>query len=140
MQRLFSAFPGRGPGAGLLLLRTAVGVILLFQGSLAHSTVQDATVELWLGWLAMIAGTMLVLGVLTPVAGFGAMLVTLLTASTWLPHPPADSINGWTARLFFVVVACSIALLGPGAFSLDAYLFGRREIVIPRQSPADRSL
>jgi hypothetical protein len=30
-----------------------------------------------------------------------------------------------------VVDATAIALLGPGAFSLDARLFGRREILIP---------
>jgi len=31
-----------------------------------------------------------------------------------------------------VILAAAIALLGPGAFSLDARLFGRREIVIPK--------
>jgi uncharacterized membrane protein YphA (DoxX/SURF4 family) len=29
------------------------------------------------------------------------------------------------------VVSISLILLGPGAFSLDARLFGRREIIIP---------
>jgi uncharacterized membrane protein YphA (DoxX/SURF4 family) len=137
VQRLFSAFPDRGPGAGLLVLRVAAGTILVFQGALAHSTRGGATPELLLAWLTLAVGAMLIVGVLTPVAGLGAMLVSVLTASTWLPHPPADSVNSWTARLFFVVVSFAIALLGPGAFSLDAYLFGRREIVIPRQSPAD---
>jgi hypothetical protein len=28
-------------------------------------------------------------------------------------------------------MAVAVALMGPGAFSLDARLFGRREIVIP---------
>jgi hypothetical protein len=32
----------------------------------------------------------------------------------------------------------TVALLGPGAFSVDARLFGRREIVVPRA--ARRSL
>jgi len=30
-----------------------------------------------------------------------------------------------------VVLAIVIALLGPGAFSVDARMFGRREILIP---------
>jgi len=30
-------------------------------------------------------------------------------------------------------MAAAIALLGPGAFSLDSYLFGRREVVISRR-------
>jgi hypothetical protein len=32
------------------------------------------------------------------------------------------------------VAAVALALLGPGAFSLDGRLFGRREIVIPPSS------
>jgi len=31
--------------------------------------------------------------------------------------------------------AVSVALLGPGAFSLDSRLFGRREIIIPDTTP-----
>jgi hypothetical protein len=31
-------------------------------------------------------------------------------------------------------MAVAVALLGPGAFAVDARLFGRREVVIPRPS------
>jgi hypothetical protein len=31
-----------------------------------------------------------------------------------------------------LVMVIAITLLGPGAFSLDAYFFGRRKIVVPR--------
>jgi hypothetical protein len=34
-----------------------------------------------------------------------------------------------------IIVALSIALLGPGAISLDSRLFGRREIIIPDSHP-----
>lgn len=141
MQRLFSAFPDRGPGAGLLLLRGAVGAIVAIQGAFyVFEARPDATATITVGWLALLVGVMLVVGVLTPVAGLTAMLVGALGASTWLPLPPMDSFDGWMASVFFGVVSLAIALLGPGAFSLDAYLFGRREIVIPRQSHADRAL
>ena len=33
-----------------------------------------------------------------------------------------------------LVLTAVIALLGPGAFSIDARLFGRREVFIPRRS------
>lgn len=40
-----------------------------------------------------------------------------------------SEINGITIEATVVVIA--IALIGPGAFSLDAKMFGRREIRIP---------
>jgi hypothetical protein len=33
----------------------------------------------------------------------------------------------------------AIVFLGPGAFSLDAYLFGRRELIIPPSSRPPKS-
>jgi guanyl-specific ribonuclease Sa len=38
-----------------------------------------------------------------------------------------------------VLIAASIAMLGPGAYSVDGYLFGRREIVIPPRGPESQS-
>jgi hypothetical protein len=35
------------------------------------------------------------------------------------------------ATFFIVIMAAVIGLLGPVAFSVDARLFGRREIIIP---------
>jgi hypothetical protein len=44
-----------------------------------------------------------------------------------MPFPAGTGIGS----LFRVLVMVAIALLGPGAISLDAALFGRREIAIP---------
>ena len=33
------------------------------------------------------------------------------------------------------VIGVAVALMGPGAFSVDCRLFGRREIVVPRTRP-----
>jgi hypothetical protein len=33
-----------------------------------------------------------------------------------------------------VVLAAAVLCLGPGAFSVDARLFGRREVIIPHSS------
>jgi hypothetical protein len=38
-----------------------------------------------------------------------------------------------------IVPAITIALLGPGAFSLDARMFGRREILVPHTSRSAKS-
>jgi len=122
------------------MLRAAVGAVVMIQGLSYVAARSDAPATGVIGWLALLVGAMLMLGILTPVAGLTAMGVSALGASTWLPPVPADSFDSWLARLFFVVVSFAIALLGPGAFSLDAYLFGRREIVIPPQSHADPSL
>jgi hypothetical protein len=49
------------------------------------------------------------------------------------PSLMADASNHISALTAFTLAAISAALvlLGPGAFSLDARLFGRREIIIP---------
>ncbi len=39
-----------------------------------------------------------------------------------------------TTALLFALIAIALICLGPGAYSLDARLFGRREIIIPARS------
>ena len=39
------------------------------------------------------------------------------------------------AAILVFVDGLALALLGPGAHSIDAYLFGRREIIIPHDIP-----
>jgi len=139
VQRLFSAFPGRGPGTGLLLLRVAVGIVVIAEGSIVLST-RGSALGLLMAVALILVGTMLAVGVLTPLAGLLAAITSVLGGSPWLALSSSTLVDDWVGRAFFVIVSLAIALLGPGAFSLDAYLFGRREIVIPRQSPAERSL
>jgi hypothetical protein len=44
---------------------------------------------------------------------------------------------GPLAAFNLAAISAALVLLGPGAFSIDARLFGRREIIIPeaRRSP-----
>lgn len=81
----------------------------------------------------MLSGVLLLLGYLTRVAGVFAILTSVgLTLSA-----PRDSRNVFDAGLLMaleVAVALALVFIGPGAFSCDARLFGRREIVIPRSS------
>lgn len=83
--------------------------------------------------LAAGAGALLLIGFLTPGA---AVAVVLGSAGLTLPGCPALSpslLDAKPSTGFIIVMAIAIVLLGPGAFSLDSYLFGRREIVIPHQ-------
>lgn len=140
MQRLFSAFPGGWPGVGLLLLRVAVGSAAVAQG-VRYIVDGDPALVTWVAGAAAIAsGALLVVGFLTP--GAGAVVVLGCALMALVPVPPFNA-NAGSDRLtiaFLAVVAAAIIPLGPGAFSFDARLFGRREIVIhqdarlPKQS------
>jgi hypothetical protein len=140
MQRQFSTFPDGRPGAGLLLLRGAVGGTLLVLGGtcLAYAG-QAGWWSLAVGLLAAASGTSLLIGFLTPL-GVLAGLVSIGLALSWPPLGTPVLLNGKLAALLVVVAAAAVALLGPGALSLDARLFGRREISIPpdrNRSPKD---
>lgn len=132
MQRLFSSFPGGLPGLGLLLLRFAVGGVLLLEGYLSWTTLQQDAWAVATGVLIVVTGLALLAGALTPLACIAAQAVSIGVALSILPLPIFGTPEGRPATLLIFIIAVAILLLGPGAFSLDARLFGRREVVIPR--------
>jgi uncharacterized membrane protein YphA (DoxX/SURF4 family) len=90
------------------------------------------------GLLAITAGALLAIGFLTPCAGALIVLGCAALAQPWLPVLTSEGSPEARAALFVGAVAAALVPLGPGAFSLDARLFGRREIVIPA-GPGGRS-
>jgi len=83
------------------------------------------------GLLAAACGASLVIGFLTPVAGAAAALAGIGIVLWWpLPTRPF-LLDARIAAALVVVMAGAVVLMGPGALSLDARLFGRREITIP---------
>jgi uncharacterized membrane protein YphA (DoxX/SURF4 family) len=129
VQRLFSAFPGGRPGIGLLLLRITVGFVAIAQGSLSLANTSAPTVVTWAtACLAIVSGTALLVGFLTPGTGLALALTVPLF---WMPGRADGLIFDRIGGMLVIADAAAIAFLGPGAFSIDARLFGRREILVP---------
>jgi hypothetical protein len=130
--RLCSTFPDSWPGAALLLLRAIVGLAAIVQGFLYLSRGAKLSAGgLFFGVLLAISGVCLMIGFLTPIASILAGIGCMASDISWFPAPVTTLFDGPLVSLEMIVMAVSIALLGPGAFALDARLFGRREIVIP---------
>jgi uncharacterized membrane protein YphA (DoxX/SURF4 family) len=129
---MFSTFPGGRPGVGLLLLRVALGGLLILQGALYFAGWHNLP---WMGRMAgfvvLATGVLLLLGYMTPVAGFIAAASSMATAISWFSAPALELFDKNLTTVLAIVIALAIVCLGPGAFSLDARLFGRREIIIP---------
>lgn len=112
MQRFFSSFPSGRAGVGLLLLRVAVGASVLVHAR--NGQVAPAWQTIAVSSLALFVALLLLVGFLTPVAGSLGVAVGLVSFAATDPCLSA--------------IAAAIVLLGPGAYSVDSRLFGRREI------------
>ena len=122
MQRLFSTFPQGLPGIGLVLLRAAVAIPLVQQAIVG---LLNASPPAPLGLLAAGAALLLLVGLWTPVAG---VLVAVAELGLALSHPAEP----WTF-VHFGTLGAALAMLGPGGWSVDARLFGRKRIQIPER-------
>ncbi len=118
MQRLFSTFAGGWPGAGLLIQRLLVGTALLYcvmatgGGTIAAPKIIGA-----------LAGLLLVAGLWTPAAG-----IVTACAEVWVAFTsPANT----AIPAALAVLALTLALIGPGEWSVDARLYGRKHFVPP---------
>jgi hypothetical protein len=124
VQRLFSSFANGWPGAGLLIQRLLVGAGLLYFAieCLSRSPVCRAAVPQGIG---AAAGILLVAGLWTPLAG-------VLTAfvETWIAVSTSDNV---AIPVALAVLALTLAMIGPGAWSVDARLYGRKRIDMPER-------
>ena len=123
MQRLFSTFPKGWPGAGLAFLRVVAAIPALHHG--AAGLLTDQPGPMLLEAVAAGAAAFLLVGLWTPFAGV-AMAVAELCLAVWFPADP------WV-HVLHGAFGAALAMLGPGARPLDARLFGRKRIKIPRR-------
>ena len=117
---------------GLMLLRLAVAFSAIAQGLFGLTAFSETALSVWAtALLAVVVGLMVLIGFLTPVAGAAATIGYVVTGiSMLLTGEAARHVQSLTA-VDLAVMSFALVLLGPGAFSLDARLFGRREIIIP---------
>jgi hypothetical protein len=137
LQRLFSAFPGGLPGLALLLFRAVFSLPLLLAARAYLSAGWSLPLAWLLGLAALAAGVSLLIGFLTPITATAVGLGGIGVALSLLPACTPSVFDSRLATVFAVTMLIGIILLGPGAFSIDARLFGRRQIIIP--PPAYRS-
>jgi len=138
LQRLFSSFPEGWPGTGLIFLRLAIALNAMSSGVGALVGSSSDAIGVWaVGSLAIAVGAAIFVGFLTPAASAAATVGYLVTGLSSLLMTKANHHINTLAAFNLAAISAALVLLGPGAFSLDARLFGRREIIIPegRRSP-----
>ena len=117
MQRLFSTFASGWPGIGLLLQRLLIGIALL-QCGIHHFGQTPGSAHIILHLLGAGAGIFLLIGLWTPIFG---TLVAIIEMSIVFFHTG----NPWMC-IILATLGATLAMIGPGAWSIDAKLFGRK--------------
>ena len=118
MQRLFSTFAAGAPGAGLLIQRLLVGGALVYSAVAAPGG--EFTVPQVIGGLS---GVLLIAGLWTPLVGVVAGCAEAWVAFSSPAHPAMPAV--------LAVLGMTLALIGPGAWSIDARLYGRKRYAPP---------
>jgi putative oxidoreductase len=119
VQRLFSTFPNSWPGLGLLILRFATGLSLAAAAHVAGNLADTASLlaRCVVGGVAVLIW----IGLWTPPAAVTGAAIQIIVIT--FEHQFNLSL------LVFAAVGLSLAMLGPGAWSFDARLYGRKRII-----------
>jgi len=121
VQRLFSSFADGWPGRGLLAQRVLIAALLAYgvvnrfreaSGSAALPEVIGAGLSIFI-----------LLGLWTPIVG---TLVSLIEVWVLLSR----GVHAWIP-VIVATLSATLAMIGPGAWSIDARLFGRKHIDMP---------
>ena len=116
-------FPAGLPGIALLILRFAVtGIVLV--------TVLDSepidSLDLWKAVTVLVVTVLLGLGAFTPIASVISIAMEVI-------YWPTSSMLRGAEEVIHIALSLALFFLGPGAYSIDARMFGRRLILPPSQ-------
>jgi len=120
VQRLFSMFPQGAPGLALILLRLTVAGTVLFKFWTRLGAIVPTYILFGVVVLALSVGV----GIFTPIT-----CVVICVAESY--YMVRAGTAGVIMNLSAILNAVALALLGPGAYSIDAWLYGRRVVVVP---------
>ena len=103
-------------------MRAGIGIALVYLGVASLSAEIPAPVTIVQNLIAAASGVLLLAGLWTPIVG---TLVALDQVWVALSLPSSQPSGEWI-HIFLGVLSASVAMLGPGIWSIDARLFGRR--------------
>ena len=124
LQRLFSTFPDGWPGLGLLILRVGLSGHLIVIAISDLSARSSEPIAVATNLTAAVGGIIVLAGLWTPIVG-----ALVAVDEAWIAlsfHSPGQE-HTWI-HICLAVISTSVAMLGPGAWSIDARLFGRRRL------------
>lgn len=121
MQRLFSSFANGWPGLGLLVQRLVTGIALVHHGIVfLRDTAPVGLIAPQI--MAAVLGIFILAGLWTPVTG-----VLVAALEVWIALAGAG--DPWIS-IVLATFGATLAMIGPGAWSIDARLFGRKHIAV----------
>ena len=100
-------------------MRLVLGISLIANEVVKFQAGQAIELEI-LNILTIVVGALVTIGLWTPIAGFLVMVLTISGAR--------DQHAGVCPAVLSATIGAGLALVGPGAWSLDAWLFGWKRI------------
>jgi uncharacterized membrane protein YphA (DoxX/SURF4 family) len=132
LHKIFTTFPEGWAAFGLLLIRFAVAFGGFRDAADSMARVDAPGAPSWtFAAVAALVSFALLLGILTPLASCISGLINVRSAAWALFFSHRDATVSSVAAGYLAVMSIALLLLGPGTISVDARLFGRREIKIP---------